>query len=100
LFTLVSASASDAISFETVKVNDIVDPLTRSAAKQPGPVERILEIRLNGLARTGPAVRRFSDALLSTGAFKDVRVEASERVLLGVGIEGERFRIYAKAETH
>jgi hypothetical protein len=100
LFTLVSASASDAISFETVKVNDIVDPLTRSVAKQPGPVERILEIRLNGLARTGPAVRRFSDALLSTGAFKDVRVEASERVLLGVGIEGERFRIYAKAETH
>jgi hypothetical protein len=55
---------------------------------------------MNGLARTSPAVRQFTDALLATGAFRDVRVEASERVLLGVGIEGQRFRIYAMAETH
>jgi hypothetical protein len=100
LFHLVKSSANESISFETVKVDDSKDPLSRSATKTGGPTERILEIRMNGLARTGPAVRQFTDTLFATGAFKDVRIEASERVLLGVGIEGERFRIYAKAETH
>jgi hypothetical protein len=60
----------------------------------------VLEVRLNGLGKSSADVRQFADQLLSTGAFEDVRVEASERVLLGVGMEGERFRIYARAETH
>jgi len=59
----------------------------------------MLDVRLNGLARNGSAMRAFAEALLATGAFTDVRIEASERVLLGTGIEGERFRIYAQAET-
>ncbi|MHC5209509.1 MAG: hypothetical protein ACYTG2_02180 [Planctomycetota bacterium] len=100
LFALIASSASDSISFETVKVDDVRDPMARSSRDESGPIARIIEIRMNGLARTGPAVRQFTDALFATGAFEDVRVEASERVLLGVGIEGERFRIYAKAETH
>jgi hypothetical protein len=28
-----------------------------------------------------------------------VRIEGSERVMIGIGIEVERFRIYAQAET-
>ncbi|HTE06226.1 MAG TPA: hypothetical protein VK824_08520 [Planctomycetota bacterium] len=108
LFALISANTSDAISIETAKVSDVEDPGFASAMrdaknkdkKRVGPVPRQLEVRLNGLARTGLAVRQFADALLSTGAFADVRVEASERVLLGVGMDGERFRIYARAETH
>jgi hypothetical protein len=97
LCALITRSANDSIAFETVKVTDVV----QSTKPAPGgPVERMLEIRMNGLARTSPAVRQFTDAMLATGAFRDVRVEASERVLLGVGIEGQRFRIYAMAETH
>jgi hypothetical protein len=108
LFALISDHTSDAISIETVKVNDIEDPEFTAAMrdtknkdkKRTGPIPRQLEVRLNGLAKTGIAVRQFADALLATGAFADVRVEASERVLLGVGMDGERFRIYARAETH
>jgi hypothetical protein len=97
LFALITKAANDSIAFETVRINDVV----QSTKPAPGgPVERMLEIRMNGLARTSPAVRQFTDAMLATGAFRDVRVEASERVLLGVGIEGQRFRIYAMAETH
>jgi hypothetical protein len=108
LFALISSRTSDAISIETAKVVDIEDPAFASAMrdkankdkKRVGPVPRQLEVRLNGLARSGLAVRQFADALLGTGAFSDVRVEASERVLLSVGMDGERFRIYARAETH
>ncbi len=108
LFALISSRTTDAISIETAKVVDIEDPAYASAMrdknnkdkKRAGPVPRQLEVRLNGLARTGLAVRQFADALLGTGAFSDVRVEASERVLLSVGVDGERFRIYARAETH
>jgi hypothetical protein len=110
LFALIGERTNDSISLETVKVEDIEDPEYSSAVKEArgkdkrekriGPVPRILEVRLNGLARSGIAVRQFADGLLATGAFSDVRVEASERVLLGIGIDGERFRIYARAETH
>ncbi|MGQ0552562.1 MAG: hypothetical protein ACT4PU_05020 [Planctomycetota bacterium] len=100
LFALIAARASDSISFETVKIDDIENPEARGATAAVGVAPRLLELRLNGLGMTGIAVRRFADALLVSGAFLDVRVEASERVLLGVGMEGERFRIYAKAETH
>ncbi len=107
LFALISSRTTDAISIETAKVNDIESPDLATSGKtkdkkekRTGPVPRVLEVRLNGLARTGIAVRQFADSLLASGAFSDVRVEASERVLLGVGMDGERFRIYARAETH
>jgi len=98
LFVLVSRSAGDGISLETVKVVDqpLGDGKTPSAS---GAKRRLLDLRLNGLARNGSAMRAFAESLLATGAFTDVRIEASERVLLGSGIEGERFRIYAQAET-
>ena len=98
LFVLVTRSAGDAISIETAKVVD--QPMgDGKVAAGPGARRRMLDVRLNGLARNGSAMRAFSEALLATGAFTDVRIEASERVLLGNGIEGERFRIYAQAET-
>jgi hypothetical protein len=107
LFAIIAEHTNDSISLETVKVDDIEDPAllatgkdAKKKEKRAGPVPRILEVRLNGLARSGIAVRQFTDGLLATGAFSDVRVEASERVLLGVGMDGERFRIYARAETH
>ncbi len=102
LFALVSARVSDAISLDTIKVEDLDDAAlgAKGAVAAEGPLPRTLELRLNGVARSGVAVRQFADALLATAAFKDVRVEASERVLLGVGMDGERFRIYARAETH
>ena len=75
------------------------DPSVPIDQRDDGPIRRILEIQLNGLAANGIAVRDYADVLLSTKAFKDVRVESSERVLLGAGTEGERFRIYARAET-
>jgi len=103
LFSLVSQSAGDGISIETAKVVDqpLADGKTAgaAAASSSGPRRRMLDVRLNGLARNGSAMRAFAEALLATGAFTDVRIEASERVLLGTGIEGERFRIYAQAET-
>jgi Tfp pilus assembly protein PilN len=101
LFSLVAARVSDAISLDTIKIEDLDDPALRAKGAAAGePLPRTLEVRLNGVARSGVAVRQFADALLATAAFKDVRVEASERVLLGVGMDGERFRIYARAETH
>ncbi|HZL99871.1 MAG TPA: hypothetical protein VFD43_06430 [Planctomycetota bacterium] len=100
LFTLVTRCAGDGISFETVKVLDQPVEAPKSGQTTAGPRSRTLEIRMNGLARNGAAMRDFSESLLATGAFTDVRIEASERVLLGNGIEGERFRIYVRAETH
>ena len=98
LFVLVTQSAGDGISIETAKVVD--QPLGEGKpAAGTGARRRMLDVRLNGLARNGAAMRAFSESLLATGAFADVRIEASERVLLGNGIEGERFRIYAQAET-
>lgn len=98
LFVLVTQSAGDGISIETAKVVD--QPMGEGKpAAGTGARRRMLDVRLNGLARNGAAMRAFSESLLATGAFADVRIEASERVLLGNGIEGERFRIYAQAET-
>ncbi len=103
LFAIIAQKATSAISLETIKVDDNEDSAAKPKDdKTPvtGPLPRSLEVRLNGLATSGLAARQFADALLATGAFADVRVEASERVLLGVGTDGERFRIYARAETH
>jgi len=99
LFGLISQSASDGISLESVKIADLAQNDVKAAPGGDSPPSRMLEVRLNGLARSGAAMRAFSESLLATGAFTDVRIEASERVLLGNGIEGERFRIYARAET-
>jgi hypothetical protein len=102
LFSLVSSRSNSSVSIDSLKVEDVEDPSLRVKGKDApsGPLPRVLEMRINGVARTGAAVRAFADALLGTSAFSDVRVEASERVLLGVGMDGERFRIYARAETH
>jgi len=97
LFALISQKANKAISLETIKLEDKED---MPPPGYTGPLGRRVEARLNGLASSGLAVRQFADALLATGAFADVRVEASERVLLAGGTDGERFRIYARAETH
>jgi len=99
LFGLISKSAGEGISLETVKIVDQPREDGKVADAASGPRRRMLDVRLNGLARNGSAMRAFSESLLATGAFTDVRIEASERVLLGTGIEGERFRIYAQAET-
>ncbi len=99
LFQLVSRAATSSISFETIQCEDRPDPSVPIDQRDDGPIRRMLEIQLNGLAANGIAVRDYADVLLSTKAFTDVRVESSERVLLGAGTEGERFRIYARAET-
>ncbi len=102
LFALVSARSNNAVSIDSLKVEDVENPGVRTKGKEApaGPLPRVLEMRINGVAKSGTAVRAFADSLLGSNAFSDVRVEASERVLLGVGMDGERFRIYARAETH
>ncbi len=102
LFALIGARTTDALSIDSLKVEDQEDPGARPAgnAAPSGPLPHMLEVHINGVAKSGTAVRDFADALLASQAFSDVRVEASERVLLGVGMDGERFRIYARAETH
>jgi len=100
LFRLLVSYADEDVALETVKIDDLVSPGFLPVEGYVGPTARNLEVRINGLAKNGLSVREFADGLLASGAFEDVRVEASERVLLGVGIDGERFRIYARAETH
>jgi len=89
LFALIAEKATSAISLETIKIEDKEDTAARpkdDKAAVVGPMPRVLEARLNGVATSGLAARQFADALLSTGAFADVRVEASERVLLGAWV--------------
>lgn len=102
LFSLIGARTTDLVSIDVLKVEDQEDLSGRpsGSAAPTGPMPHMLEIRINGVARNGTAVRAFADSLLASNAFSDVRVEASERVLLGVGMDGERFRLYARAETH
>jgi hypothetical protein len=102
LFSLIGARTTDLMSIDVLKVEDQEDLSGRpsGSAAPAGPMPHLLEVRINGVARNGTAVRAFADSLLASNAFADVRVEASERVLLGVGMDGERFRIYARAETH
>ncbi|MHC4844834.1 MAG: hypothetical protein ACYTCU_01595 [Planctomycetota bacterium] len=100
LFRLLASHADEDVALETVKIDDLEDSAFTPAEGYVGPTARNLEVRVNGLAKDSLSVRGFADGLLASGAFEDVRVEASERVLLGVGVDGERFRIYARAETH
>ncbi len=114
LFQLIANSATD-VAFESIRIDDVEDKVARALAislakEKKGnkkktideldiPVTRMIELRVSGWATDSMAVREYADVLLGTSAFSEVRVESSERVLLGQGDEGERFRIYARAET-
>ncbi len=90
LFGIIANSAPENLLLEIITIDDM-----RSADKG----SRQLVAALNGLAGGDGEVRVFADALLATGAFSDVRIEASQRVILANGAGGERFRIHATAET-
>ena len=64
-----------------------------------GVLPNQLEMWFTGLAGSDSAVSGFARGLLDSLAFTDVRIENSERVLLENGDEGQRFRMYARAET-
>lgn len=98
LFSLISSSVGKNMTVETIKIDDIEDG-KRHSKDEAGAIPRILDVRINGMAASNVVVRDFAEALLKTKAFSNVQVEASERVLLGMGVEGERFRIHARAET-
>lgn len=94
LFELVANSSSDDIFLETIKVQD------QPAAAGAPSNRRVLEVRIHGIAKNEAVVREFRSVLFDTGAFRDIRIDAIERVLLGVGVEGDKFRMLATAETH
>ena len=97
LFMLVANSSPDELLLETIKIEDIEGA---GGGAEDGPVKpRQLQARLHGLAGSHQSVRDYADALVATGAFSDVQIEASERVILSNGSGGERFRIFATAET-
>jgi Tfp pilus assembly protein PilN len=97
LFSIIANSAPQDVLLEVIKINDELDPDRTSSDEFVVP--RRLVGKLHGLAGSNSAVRAFSDALLATDAFSDVRIDASERVILSNGEGGERFRIFAVAET-
>lgn len=104
LWELIVNAAPEHLLLDSVDIKDLPQDAPKpkqAGAKAPPATGRMLEIRLNGLAGDAYDVRRYMDNLLDSGAFTDVRQEGSERVLLGNGRggEGERFRIYARAET-
>jgi len=109
LFSLISNTAPEQMILESIKVDDVpahVDDSARKDKKKdkdkeetPTTQPRVVEARLAGLAGSDAAVRDYADGLIATGAFSDVRIEASERVILENGSGGERFRIFAAAET-
>jgi Tfp pilus assembly protein PilN len=90
LWALLLNKAPESLFLETASVEDRVDNATSG---------RQLAVKLAGLAADGDSVRAYAEGLLDSGAFANVRVDTSERVLLDGGVEGERFRITATAET-
>jgi hypothetical protein len=90
LWSLLLNKAPDSLFLETATIEDRVDNATSG---------RLLAVKLAGLAADGDSVRVYAEGLLDSGAFANVRVDTSERVLLDGGVEGERFRITATAET-
>jgi hypothetical protein len=98
LFSIIANSAPENLLLETIKIDDKIDADT-SVPDGLVAAPRQLDAELHGLAGGDGEVRAFADALLDTGAFIDVRIEASQRVILANGEGGERFRIYATAET-
>ncbi len=113
LFGIIANSAPEDLLIETLFVDDMEDAAAKAAVlaarkakkrgkkaeQHTGPIPRSLVVRLQGLARGADVVRDYADQLLASTAFTDVRVENSERVILDGGAEGERFKIYARAET-
>ena len=105
LWELLINAAPEHLLLDSVQVQDLPQeaPKPKQAGGKAPPASggRMLEIRLQGLAGDAYDVRRYMDNLLDSDAFTDVRQEGSERVVLGNGRggEGERFRIYARAET-
>src|SRR5262249_30659044 len=79
LFALIGSRVTDLMSIDQMKVEDQEDPAAKPAgsAAATGPLPHLLEVRINGVARSGTAVRAFADSLLASNAFSDVRVEAS-----------------------
>lgn len=90
LWGLLMTSAPPSLLLETCQIDDQM---------RSGTVGREVLVKLSGVAADGGLVRTYADNLLSTEAFTDVRIEASERVLLAGGVEGERFRMLVRAET-
>jgi len=95
VFELLANAAPASMVLETIKVDDVPESAAGAA-----PTARALEIHLSGLAADADAVQDFADALLETTAFTAVKVESSGAVVLSGGAKGERFRIYARAETY
>jgi len=96
LFELLANSSSEDILVETINVQDMVHPSAEGGSSN----QRVCEVRIHGVATDEAVVREFRSVLYDTGAFRDIRIDAIERVLLGVGVEGDRFRMLATAETH
>lgn len=103
LWEIVMNAAPVNVQFDTMHVTDVEHreqaPAKRGQPAPPPVITRALQIQVNGLAADASGAQDYVDALLETGAFTDVRLEGSERVLLGNGSEGERFRLSAHAET-
>ena len=96
--SVIANSSPENLLLETIKIDD---RFANSESASSGAVAppRHLDAELHGLAGGDGEVRSFADALLATGAFLDVQIEASQRVILANGEGGERFRIHATAET-
>lgn len=108
LFSVLLNATPKQVMLELAVIDDIEDVLEvvvtkkrdkRAKPKPKGPVPRSLVVHLNGLAAGDAVVNQFAADLFASEAFDDVRIEASERVLLENGAEGERFRIFARAGT-
>lgn len=110
LFSVLLNATPVDVMLESTVIDDIEDlPAVEKSSKRgrrsksedepAGPVPRSLEVQLNGLAGSDVAVSQFAANLFASEAFSDVRIETSERMLLQNGLEGERFKIYARAET-
>lgn len=108
LFSVLLNATPAEVTLELAVIDD-VEEMPEAAAiqkrdrrKKPmteGPRPRSLVVHLNGLAAGDTVVNQFAADLFASEAFDDVRIEASERVLLENGTEGERFKIYARART-
>ena len=101
LFSLIANSAAGDIMIETIKIDDVEvsEAVSAGEGEEQIATRRVLDIRISGLAGDNLAAREFNQRLLDTQAFSNAQVEASERILIGVGSEGQRFRIVARAET-
>ena len=102
LFSIIADAAAGDITIETIKIDDTEVSETIKAGEGETPqivTRRVLDIRISGLGGDNLAAREFNQRLLDTQAFSNAQVEASESILIGVGSEGQRFRIVARAET-